>query len=64
MIINNRHLLENRKRSLHDPRLPLTPAELLGLQPGAASHAHAGELGSRWWAGHMARGQRRLGRKL
>lgn len=28
MIINIQHLLENRKRSLRDPRLPLTPAVL------------------------------------
>lgn len=27
-IINNQHLLENRKRSLRDPRLPLTSAVL------------------------------------
>lgn len=29
MIINNWHLLENRKWGLRDPRLPLTPAVLL-----------------------------------
>ena len=33
MIINNQHLLENRKWSPHDPRLPLTPAVL----PAAAT---------------------------
>lgn len=31
MIINNWHLLENWKWSLRDPRLPLTPAALLGV---------------------------------
>ena len=37
MIINNQHLLENRKRGLRDPRLPLTPAVLLAAATAGLS---------------------------
>lgn len=60
MIINDWHLLENRKWGLRDPRLPLTPAVLpagppcdgrsqgstaAGVTPGVTSHAKAGQVG-------------------
>lgn len=71
MIINNQHLLENRKRGLRDPRLPLTPAVLLaaattgltyrrrhGCQGYALGPPATPEQGQ--WAGHITGGRRRL----
>ena len=75
MIINNQHLLENRKRGLRDPRLPLTPAVLLaaattgltyrrrhGCQGYALGPPATPEQGQ--WAGHITGGRRRLRRVI
>lgn len=63
MVVNNWHLLKNRKWSLHDLRLPLTPDALLAgatewltcqgysLGPPAMLKRDGRR---RRWAGHMA----------
>lgn len=71
MIINNQHLLENRKRGLRDPRPPLTPAVLLAAATAGLTyrwpHGCQGytlgppampEQGQ--GAGHITGGRRRL----
>lgn len=77
MIINNWHLLENRKWGLRDPRLPLTPAVLPAGPPcdgrsqgstaaGVTPWGHQpcqSRAGGRW-AGHVTRGQRRPRQRL